>query len=356
MSDLSDAIAFLNGYLARLITDNLDMRTLLNQMSLGFINVAPPNGDPSLTSQLNNIVFQIQSLREHLDVANTEMISQNVDILAAIAALPDGSGPVILPTTPPTGYGVDDGSIAGAVWAYNVGGYTQAAGDLMLDAGMLAINLSALHARLPAYDTKYFELGGTWYSTSGADSTGHYAVFPIANILPDDTLSTFLERESFFTGWSPAGDGTWYVSQDAGANDFEIYTKITDAEFLVLRDGPAAAGDLVAAPVWPGIANVTLGTPVALAGGLTITQPMDGVITAITATPARQGYFTFDDLLSYRNVGSLVFIDDDGEAEAYQQLNFTSQVYCCRTMKRAAAVKLRTSDNIVGTITPWIIT
>jgi len=191
MSDLSDALAFLNGYLARIITDNLDTRTLINQMSFGLINVAPPPGEPSLTSQLNNVVFQIQSLREHLDLANTEMISQNVEILAAIASLPDGSGPVVLPTTPPTGYGVDDGSIAGAVWAYNVGGYTQAAGDLMLDAGMLAINVSELHARLPAYDTKYFELGGTWYSTSGADSTGHYAVFPIANILPDDTLSTF---------------------------------------------------------------------------------------------------------------------------------------------------------------------
>jgi hypothetical protein len=356
LSDLSDAIAFLNGYLARLITDNLDTRTLLNQMSFGLINIAPPPGEPSLTSQLNNIVFQIQSLREHLDIANTEMISQNVDILAAIAALPDGSGPVVLPTTPPTGYGVDDGSIAGAVWAYNVGGYTQAAGDLMLDAGMLAINLSSVEAHFPSGKTKYFTIHGTWFSTNGADTDRDYPYFPLANILPDDNLVVFLERESGFNGWTANGDGTWQVAQDEFGNDFRISSKITDAEFLVLRDGPAAAGALVAAPVWPGLANVTLSTPVALALGVTITEPMDGVIVSITVAPAKQGYFTFDDLLSYRNAGALTFIDDNGEAEQQQPLGFTSQVYCPKSMKTAAAVKLRSTTDFVGTVTPWITT
>jgi hypothetical protein len=328
--------------LANLIGQNFSIETLVKQMSFGLIDVTPPPGEPSLTSQLNNIVFQIQSLREHLDTANTEMISQNVDILAAVAALPTSSGPVTLPTIPPAGYGVDDGSIAGAVWAYLVGGGTQPAGDLMLDAGWLAINLGTANVRFPSTFSKYFDVRGTWFSNSGAAGVGADPIFPIANILSTDTLSDFLERESFYTGWTANDDGTYYVYQDPAHTDFKITTTITAAEFLVLRDGPAAAGAVVTAPVWPGLDLVTLSTPVALALGLTINEPMDGVIVTITGAPTKQGYFTFDDMLSYRNVGALAFIDDNGEAEYPQGLGFTSAVYSPKSMKQAAGVKVRT--------------
>ena len=353
MSDLSDAIAFLNGYLARLITDNLDFRTLINQMTLGYANVAPPPGDPSLTSQLNNIVFQVQSLREHLDVANTEMISQNVDILAAIAALPDGSGPVVLPTTPPTGYGVDDGSIAGAVWAYHAGGYTQAAGDLLLDAGMMAINMSVAGVQFPISPTKYFNIRGTWFSTSGASDATSYPTFPIANILADDTLGVFLERESGFSGWTANGDGTWDVWQDSAHTDFHIQSRITDAEFLVLRDGPGAASAQLAPPVWPGVLNVTLGTPVSISTGFTVSETMDGVIVSITGVPTRANFFDFDGSPSYRNLGALSFFTDDNEQEQAQGLGFESQIYTPHTMFQAAGVKIRTVGGVTGTVTPW---
>jgi hypothetical protein len=221
---------------------------------------------------------------------------------------------------------------------------------------MMAISLSSVRARFPSGNTRYFEIGGTWFSTSGADTDRDYPVFPIANILSTDTLDVFLERESGFNGWIACGDGTWQVGQDVVGNDFIIHSKITDAEFLVLRDGPAAAGASVAAPVWPGLANVTLGSPVALAAGLTITEPMDGVIVELTSVPSVRGFYVFDDLNSFLNVGSLAFISDNGDAEPPQNLGFALAMYCPRSMKQAAAVKLRVGTGVAGTCTPWTVT
>ena len=114
---------------------------------------------------------------------------------------------------------------------------------------------------------------------------------------------------------------------------------------------PAING--LTAPVWPGLAAVTLGTSVALTPLLTLTTPMDGVIVHVTSAPAGQSTYDYDGLTEYRYIGSLAFLNDDGEAEAYQQLGFADAIYSVRTFHRAAAVKLRTYDGIVGTVTPW---
>jgi hypothetical protein len=115
--------------------------------------------------------------------------------------------------------------------------------------------------------------------------------------------------------------------------------------------------DVNVPPVWPGLDKVTLGTAVALDSGVTITEPMDGVLISITGTdPSFDHYYTYDDLRAYRNVGALVFISDDGEAEGFQPIGFVSAVYCCRSMKRAAAVKLKCGHGLAGTVTPWTVT
>jgi hypothetical protein len=354
--DLAQLEAFLAGYFGRWIVSQTHTEDIVRQMSFGLIQVYPPSGEPSLTSQLNNIVFQIQSLREHLDAANTEMIEQNVDILAAIAALPDGSSPVTLPTTPPTGYGADGDTIADAVWHYDVSGGGPDAAAMVTDAGYLALNMGQAQVSFLVGEGLYYRVSGSWYDGRMAENGSHFPWFPLANILSDDTFTVFLERESGMTGWHSNGDGTWSVQEHYGVNFFTYTTAITDAEFLVLRDGVAAGAAALSAPVWPGIDNVTLSTPVALALGVTITEPMDGVIVTITGAPTKQGYFTFDDMLSYRNVGALAFIDDNGDAEFWQGLGFTSSVYCPKVMRQAAGVKVRTSADLVGTVTPWTIT
>jgi hypothetical protein len=115
-------------------------------------------------------------------------------------------------------------------------------------------------------------------------------------------------------------------------------------------------GALVLPPLWPGLAAVTLGTPVSLDAGVTITETMDGVIVHITSAPTKQGYFTFDGTRAWRNIGALSFFDDNGQQERAQTMAFESGIYCPTTMGHAAGVKLRSSVDVVGTITPWVVT
>jgi hypothetical protein len=310
----------------------------------------------AVDDELLGIDHVVQAIETKVNLVLLNQATAYTDILAAIAALPDGTGPVTLPTTPPAGYGVDDGSIAGAVWAYNVGGGTQAAGDLLYDAGWLAINMGVANVRLPSTFSKYYDVRGTWISNSGTSSPSADPIFPIANIHPTDTLSDFLERESYYTGWTANEDGTYYVYQDPAHTDFKITTTITAAEFLVLRDGPAAAAALLTPPIWPGIANATLGSTTALSMGLTVTEPMDGVIIELTSVPTVRGFYMYDDLKAYVNVGALAFVDDNGQAENYQALSFEEAIYTPKSMLQAAAVKVRAGSGVTGTITPWVKT
>jgi len=299
--------------------------------------------------QVQNIANTTTDLTWGLPALHAQLTA----ISTALATRQSGSSAVILPSTPPTGYGADNNAIADAVWHYLVGGYTQAAGDLMLDAGMLAINLSSVRAHFPSGKTRYFDIRGTWFSTSGADTDRDYPLFPIANILSTDVLNVFLERESGFTGWTANDDGTWQVAQDVSGNDFTILTTITDAEFLVLRDGVAPVSLAGVPPVWPGIANVTLGTPLALADGITVPGPLHGVLLSITSVPYPISYYPFGALKSYVRAGAVIFVDDNGDGEFAQPLAVESGVICPKTMVRASSALVRLPSGVIGTITPW---
>jgi hypothetical protein len=182
--------------------------------------------------------------------------------------------------------------------------------------------------------------------------------------LTGETLMAYLQRTRPQLDWQDDGGfsepyavrsivGDWTISGTVRA-------RVTMAEWdamMALRFPAPVAVDVNVPPVWPGLDKVTLGTAVALAPGLTITEPMDGVLISITGTePSFTHWFTYDDLRAYRNVGALVFLTDDGQAENFQPIGFVSAVYCPRSIKRAGAVKVMTGHGLTGTVTPWTIT
>jgi len=125
---------------------------------------------------------------------------------------------------------------------------------------------------------------------------------------------------------------------------------------------PLASGRMYSAqinrttpPVWPGFGFATLGSPVALDVGLTITEPMDGVIVTITSYPARLGSYDFDGTRTLANGGRVAFFDDNGSFEFQQLFGFPQHVVCPQVMVRAAGCKINTAAGIVGTVTPWVI-
>lgn len=320
----------------------------------------PGPGGATLNQRLNALddaVFAlgagIRSIQTREDIIIANQASALSASIAAVNTRQPATSPVILPTTPPAGYGTDYSLIGAEVWGYPMPGSGRAAADLQDDAGITAVNLATAGVSFMDRRSKFFRLSGTWNSLAGANSTDAGPIFPIANILPTDTLNTFLERESFWSGWTANDDTTQSVFQDPAHTDFLLTTTITEAEFELIRDAGALASPTNVPPVWPGVANVVLGTPVALASGLTISTPMDGVIVNISGVPPRANFYDFDGSPSYRNLGSLSFLTDDAEQEASQSLGFTSALYTPRTMFQAAGVKLRTVGGVSGTVTPW---
>lgn len=108
-----------------------------------------------------------------------------------------------------------------------------------------------------------------------------------------------------------------------------------------------------APPVWPGVGNVTLGTPVALSDGLHIEGAMDGVIIAITTPPTKTGQRGFGGVIYYYGLGELAFETDDGDLEMWQYIGFTAMMATPKSMQHAGGVRVRMPSGGSGTITPW---
>lgn len=243
---------------------------------------------------------------------------------------------------------------AQAVWSYNNGGFAY--------GGFAAwYQLELAHRRLVqiAHDWQAPSFGASLFTlytpTLHVGVSTEYLPFRPA---PDfDTIGDYATVLDWLTATEPnltwAYDSTsgLCVSQDAVAGDAVWTCLLTQADFALLgakgRTGP---------PVWPGLANVDLGTPVALATDLTITTPMHGVLVEITAVAAKYNTFKFsyDGLTSYRKLGALTFLTDRGDAEQFQFLSFELAIYCPKEMAEAASLKLECAVGTTGTVTPWL--
>jgi hypothetical protein len=119
----------------------------------------------------------------------------------------------------------------------------------------------------------------------------------------------------------------------------------------LLRDPPASTTN---PPIWPGIANVTMGDPVPLAVGVTIDGTMDGVIVDLTHVPSAVGSYNFDGNRSYVHVGTLAFKNDIGAYEVAQPYSFGKHLLLPKSMVKAAGCVLRCREGVLGTVTPWV--
>jgi len=176
-----------------------------------------------------------------------------------------------------------------------------------------------------------------------------------------ETLMAYLVRTRGYYDWED-GDGTtepFAIVEGLGEGRAPRHTlrpRLTSAEFAQLVGGlfPAPV-PVMAPPVWPGLANVSLGTQLAMADGLEIPGPLDGVLVDVTGHPAGAGKYGFGGFLSWRYLGAVLFFADNGTAEWPCQIGPEQQVVTPRTMQRAASAVLRLNGGFSGTITPWTI-
>ena len=175
-----------------------------------------------------------------------------------------------------------------------------------------------------------------------------------SQLLPGETLIANLQRQMPTYGWDDSAGYPYVALTPTPTNVQNIWCDLTPQDFAFL-EAELHPHPLVTPPVWPGLSNITLGGAVALAPSLTLTQPMDGVIIELSSVPSPRGFYSYDGLKAYQQIGALTFLSDNGDAEYIQSLGFTEQVYAPKLMTHAAAVKIRTTPGVEGTVTPWVI-
>lgn len=284
-----------------------------------------------------------------------EIDAQAVGILAAIAALPQVGDPVTLPTVPPTGYGgADVADIVDQVWNDGQAALGTTPSDTLLQIAR-SLNTTA-DFDMPLYSGIFQVSRIDWGTTGFYLSLLNYPLFDPSDILITEDFPTCLARQNptwnIGQPWFPQT----FVGLDPTDGSVVHYTTtIDELGFQALKAAifPPSSGGLP--PVWPGLAEVTLGTPVAIASQLTVAGPMDGCIITITSVTTNKPSLAYDTQLAYKFIGGLAFVDDNGDVEPFQTLAFTNGLYSPQRMTRATSVVLRTDPGVVGTVTPWVI-
>lgn len=118
----------------------------------------------------------------------------------------------------------------------------------------------------------------------------------------------------------------------------------------------AEGSQIVVPPVWPGLDNVTLGTPVGFDGNVDVTADMDGVLVTLTTSPTKTGHYMLGNVDLWYGLGRISFESDNGDVEPWQYLAFDYGIFVPRTMQHASAVHLQVLGGAEGTVTPWTIT
>lgn len=277
------------------------------------------------------------------------------DILTAIASTQQSGSPVTLPPTPPSGFLSDAGT---QVWSYPLA-YgsppTQAAGTLLSNIVLLTHNTAQM-SDLTLSNGRFVKLRGRIMEQLYGSLLGSVPSPSIANVRPTDSVGSWLNREWGVYTWTQEGDGSWVATDHSLPYPADWVCTLTDAELHLLATGAVTTlpGGTGTAPVWPGLANVTLGTPLALVDGLTVPGPLHGVIVHVTAVSYPVSFYPFGSLKSFVKIGGIVFVDDNGQGELAQPLGLEQDVICPQTMAEAAHALIRLKSGTTGTITPWL--
>ncbi len=172
----------------------------------------------------------------------------------------------------------------------------------------------------------------------------------------DATPIAWVERQYASYGWQSffAFSTDTVAYQDPTIAYAYWVLAMTQPEFDFWKSRALSAPSYTA-PVWPGLANATLGTAVTLANGVTVPGPLSGIILNITSGFENLPGYPFGTNISYKNLGGVTFTSDNGQNEYASAFGFPSAVVCPKQMAIAASATVRTIPGLVGTVTPFTI-
>lgn len=266
----------------------------------------------------------------------------NAPVLDAIAALPAGSD-IVIP---------DPAANATGVWSY-VNGATPNPGTYSVGAQLAeAWGVLAEMYRFQVWRS----VESPWFVVENPGGTIVALSTTYHPPRPDWTrLAEFTNIVDWLNGTDASAHEWEYDSVSGSAVTYTTFPgeNIYAIRFLLL-DVNLYPTRAVAAPVWPGLDNVTLGEPVALGADVTIPGPLDGVLIALTTPPSGLSSFSMGGQTWYYRAGQIAFVSDAGDVETWQYITWTNALYCPRQMYRASSAILRGLAGVEGTVTPWL--
>lgn len=105
---------------------------------------------------------------------------------------------------------------------------------------------------------------------------------------------------------------------------------------------------------WPGLANVTLGTPVSITETMRIATTMEGFIYDVTSVTSGARIYNLGGKTSISGLAQASFESDNGDMETFQLLSFVKSVVVPKSMLTASACVLEWRPGTTGTVTPWV--
>lgn len=225
---------------------------------------------------------------------------------------------------------------------------------LLQDAGRFSSRYADLGA-IAVQNAPGFLLTGPWAASDANELPTDYPAVDWSGIAADDTIESYLDTADPAHNWTTDTNTGMVAAESTHANSVGWYwvCRFTPAEFEKLK--AATPAETTGAPVWPGIAGVTLGTPVAITGVHDIITPMDGVIITITTPPTRLGQRLLGTEPYDYGIGELAFDDGDGNVEMWQYMGFRTMILTPKSMATAGGCHLRLLGGAEGTLTPWTL-
>jgi hypothetical protein len=307
----------------------------------------------TLLSAINANLTLTRTVLQQVLALQGQLQQVDADLANLISLCQQTGRPVTLPSTPPPGYGGASGpSIANDVWNHMEPGSSRTVGYWQELMGALALNFGQT-IRLPVYDNGLMALV--------YDYSNEFEPTP-PSTSPDFDLTTILPTDANVADWLNRIDtqgNLWALNPNGFATSSNLITgygywicEIDPLMFARFKAQLAGTATYLP-PVWPGIANVTLGASQALADGLLIPGPLAGVIIVISAVPQPISYYPFGPIKSYVHVGGIAFVDDNGQVETVQPIGLDANVVCPKAMVLADHAYIRLQSGVTGTVRPW---
>jgi len=333
------------------------------------------NAIAALNTRLDTTDFNIAGVYTATQVIIDDIaaLPAAIDYTETLQAILDAINGLVIPSEPP-----NVGEIASEVWDTASGmqlinaDYTALSMQQIVNDIWSVASFTAGHVGLPVPLSPYFSIV-VWEPWKLADSQFNWPDFnteyapptPVwSDVLVGDSPYVFLSRTQAAFGWTtigPTGLGTDEVAwKSLGGSGIETlwvrstFTSLDMHQLAALTPPPVIPPiAILTAPVWPGVADVTLGTPVALADQLVVTAAMDGVIVSVTTPPQKLGSYHLGNATLDYGAGRMAFETDDGQLESWQYLGFREAIYTPKTMLRASKVRFQVMGGALGTVTPW---